>query len=100
MFNFFKSKTHLIPADLSKGMMTSNFCTIKIDEKLTIPDYASCLICYKDKVYYELNAGTYTLSKEMLIDIYQKQSKHNRKIKNLKLDFYFATKTRLVARFC
>lgn len=90
MFNIFKYKTHLIPTDLKKGLMSSTFCTIKLNEKLTIPENTVCLVCYKDKVYNELKSGTFTLSKELLLDIYEKQAKRNRKLKKLKLDLYFA----------
>lgn len=93
MFNFFKfGKTNFIPSDINKGMMSSNFCTFKLGETLTLPENINCLICYKDKIYYSLESGSHKLSRESLLDLYEKQSKNNKKLKKLKIDFYFINK--------
>ena len=91
MFNFFNFKSKkLIPADIDKSIMSSNFCTIKLGEKLELKENLNCLICYKDKIYYELQQGNYHLTRELLIDLYSKQAKNNKKLKKLKADLYFA----------
>ena len=89
MFGWFKSKLNLIPNDASKGMLTSNFSTFKLGEKLVIPENLVCLLKYKDKTYKELTPETYSLNKEFLLDLYSKQIKGKKKLKELKADLYF-----------
>lgn len=89
MFNLFKRKQHLLPSDVKNGMLTSNFATFKVGEKLDLLENLVCYIRYKDKTYKELTSGSYALNKEFLLDLYTKQLKRKDKIKTLKADLYF-----------
>ena len=90
MFQWLKrALNNLLPSDIDKGMMSCNFCTIKIGDKIKIPENCVCLVTYKDKTYNTLQPGSYTLSKELLIDLYQKQLKNEKELKKLKVDFFF-----------
>lgn len=90
MFKWLKrALNNLLPSDIDKGMMSCNFCTIKIGDKIKIPDNCVCLVTYKDKTFNTLQSGSYTLSKELLIDLYQKQLKNKKELKKLKVDFFF-----------
>ena len=88
MFGWF-GKQNLTPDDVNKGMLTSNFVCFKIGEKLIIPNNVICFVRYKDKTYKELPTETYSLNKELLLDLYTKQLKGKKKIKKLKADLYF-----------
>ena len=100
MFNWLKMKfRNLVPSDLSKGMMSSYFGTIKLGEKLTVPVDCVCFVSYKDKIYNTLTSGTHNLSKELLIDVYQKQLKNNKQLKQLKLDLFFVNKSEFTYTF-
>lgn len=89
MFNWFKGKQNLVASDVKNGMLTSNFVSFKVGDKLVVPENTICYIRYKDKTYKELPAGDYSLNKEFLLDLYTKQLKGKTKIKNLKADLYF-----------
>jgi len=89
MFNWFKGKENLLTKDVNKGMLTSNFVSFKVGEKLIVPENVVCFIRYKDKTYKELSKGEYSLNKEFLLNLYTKQLKGKNKIKNLKADLYF-----------
>lgn len=89
MFNWFKGKQNLITNDVKNGMLTSNFVSFKVGEKLIIPENVVCYVRYKDNTYKELSTGEYALNKEFLLDLYTKQLKGKNKLKNLKADLYF-----------
>jgi len=90
VFNLFKNKlNYLVPSDISKGLVSSNFVTIKIGDKITIFDDIVCFVTYKDRFFYEFTAGTYILSKETLLDLYDRQRKGQKNLKKLKIDFFF-----------
>lgn len=89
MFNLFKRKQNLVPKDVKSGMLTSNFVSFKVGEKLEIPENIICLIRFKDKTYKQLEQGEYSLNKEFIIDLYTKQLKNKSNIKNIKADLYF-----------
>jgi len=89
MFSLFKRKQNLLPKDISKALLTSNFVEFKLGEHINIPNNVVCLIRYKDKTYKELSSGDYSLNKEFLLDLYTKQLKQNKKLKSLKADLYF-----------
>ena len=89
MFNWFKNKLNsLIPSDFEKGFMSYNFCSVKINSNLTVPENSVCFVCYRNKIYLELTAGSYTLDENTLHSVYIKQSK-NKELKKIKLDLYF-----------
>lgn len=69
--------------------MTSSFSTIKLGEKLSLPENIICYVTYKDKTYYELTHGNYNLTRELLIDLFKKQYKVEEKPKNLAVDLFF-----------
>lgn len=89
MFGIFKRKTNFLPDDVKKGMLTSNFVSFKMGEKLTIDENLVCFIRFKDKTYKELTSDSYALNKEFLLELYSKQLKKKKKLKQLKADFYF-----------
>ena len=90
MFNWLKNKlNNLVPSDANKGFLTSNFTTIKVGDKVTIPENLVCLVCYRDKTYTELKSGTFSLDESLLKDLYNKQKKKRKKIKKLDLDLFF-----------
>lgn len=90
MFNFFKNKLHnLIPSDVKNGLLTSNFCQFKVGDKIVIPENIICYVTYKDKTYKELTSDTYALDKDFILDLYKKQLKNKKKLKNIKADLYF-----------
>lgn len=90
MFSWLKNKLNsIIPDDIQKGVITSNFCTIKNGSKISVPTGVVCYINYKDKNYLELNAGEYTLNETTLPELCEKQKGKNKKLKKIKIDFYF-----------
>lgn len=90
MFSWLKNKLNpIIPDDIHKGIMTSNFCTIKNGSKISIPQGIICYINYKDKNYLELNSGEYTLNETTLPELCTKQRGKEKKLKKIKIDFYF-----------
>lgn len=89
MFNWFKGKQNLVANDVKNAMLTSNFVSFKLGEKLVIPEDIVCFVRYKDKTYKELHGGDYALNKEFLLDLYTKQLKSKDKVKKLKADLYF-----------
>ncbi len=90
MFNWLKNKLNsLIPDDVNKGIMTSNFCTIKNGTKINIPKEIVCFINYKDKNYLEIEDGEFVLNDASLPELCSKQRKKNDKLKKIKLDLYF-----------
>ena len=90
MFKWLKRKlNYLLPDDIDEGMMSCTFCTIKLGEKISIPENCICLVTYKDKVYNTLQTGNHTLNKELLLDLYQKQLKKQNELIKLKVDFFF-----------
>lgn len=95
MFGWFKKFNRLLPDDVQKGFMTSNFCVVKLGETIEIPENVVCFVTYKDKKYLELQTGKHELSRELLLDLFTKQVKKDEKIKKIKADFYFINKTPL-----
>lgn len=90
MFSWLKNKLNsIIPDDIQKGVITSNFCTIKNGSKISVPTGVVCYINYKDKNYLELNSGEYTLNETTLPELCEKQKGKNKKLKKIKIDFYF-----------
>lgn len=89
MFNWLKNKQNLLlPNDASKGFMTSNFCTIKLGTKLTVPYNFVCFVSFHDKIYLELQEGTHVLDETNLSALYKKQA-GKLKIHKLKVDLFF-----------
>lgn len=100
MFSWFKNKhNNLIPDDAEKGLMTSNFCNIKIGTALSIPSNLTCFINYNDKNYASLEAGSYDLDKNILSSIYAKQSRGKKELKKIKIDLYFVNKNTFPVQF-
>ncbi len=90
MFNWIKNKlSPLIPDDIQKGIMTSNFCTVKIGEKISIPSNIHCFINYKDKNYLQIDEGDHVLDETNLSELCNKQRKSKKKLKKIKMDLYF-----------
>ncbi len=101
MFNWFKNKlNNLVPSDIGKGFMSSTFTKIKIGQALTIPENVCCYLSYHDKIYAELETGTYTLDKALLEKIYNRQQKNNRPLKKLDLDLFFVNLNSQDLKFC
>lgn len=90
MFKLFKNNHNsFIPKDIKNGMHSANFCTVKLGEKIEIDNNLICFVSYKDKIYLELNSGSYVFNKEFLLEIYTKQLKKKKKLKSLNLDLYY-----------
>ncbi len=90
MFGWLKKKLNsFVPTDINKGMLTSNFCNVKIGSTITVPANVICYVSYLDKIYLELLEGTYVLNEATLPTLYKKQLGKRDKIKNLKVDFFF-----------
>lgn len=89
MFGWLKNKfNNLLPPDANKSLMSANFCTVKLNTKLTVPENMICYVCYKDKTYLELPAGTHFLNQENLKNLCKKQ--HLAKsLKKVKVDLFF-----------
>lgn len=95
MFNWLKNKlNNLVPNDINDGLMTSNFCTIKIGSKIKIPDNVVGFVYFKDKMYLEMNSGEHILNEESLINLYKKQLGKKKSIKKLNLDLFFVNLSR------
>ncbi len=90
MFGWLKKKLNsFVPTDINKGMLTSNFCNVKIGSTITVPSNVICYVSYLDKIYLELIEGTYVLNEATLPTLYKKQLGKKDKIKHLKIDFFF-----------
>lgn len=90
MFNWLKNKlNNLLPNDINKGFATSNFVTIKVGDKITIPENIVCFISFHDKIYAELKTGTYSLDENLLPNLYTKQKKKRKNLKKFNLDLFF-----------
>ncbi|MCQ2564696.1 MAG: hypothetical protein MJ152_02410 [Clostridia bacterium] len=90
MFGWLKKKLNsFVPTDINKGMLTSNFCNVKIGSTITIPSGVICYVSYLDKIYLELIEGTYILNEATLPTLYKKQLGKKDKIKHIKVDFFF-----------
>lgn len=90
MFSWLKNKLNtLIPDDANKGIMSSNFCTVKNGSKISVPNAIVCYINYKDKNYLKLNSGEYSLNEATLPELCAKQRGKAKKLKKIKIDFYF-----------
>ena len=90
MFEWFKSKFNsYVPKDMEQSMMSSNFTSIKIGEKFVVPENVTCFVAYNDKLFATLVSGKHTISRELLIDLYDKQTRGDKKINSLKVDLFF-----------
>lgn len=95
MFNWLKNKlNNLVPSDINNGLMTSNFCTIKLGSKIKIPENVVGFVSYKDKIYLEMNMGEHILNEESLPSLYKKQLGKRKAIKKLNIDLYFVNLSR------
>lgn len=88
MFNWFKNKHSLIPDDIDEGIVSSNFCEVKLNSKIILPENVVCFVTYKDKLYLTLSTGEYEFNTATIPEIYKKQAK-NEKLKKLLLDLFF-----------
>lgn len=78
MFEWLKNKINLVPSDIDKGFMSSNFCTFKLGTKLTIPENIKCYVYYKDKFYLDLSTGEHILDDKVLTNLCTKQKVSNK----------------------
>lgn len=92
MFNWLKNlfrQTKLVPKDVENGLMTSMYYTIKIGEKLNVPDGCVCFLSYKDKNYATFEAGEHVLNEDCLADLGAKQANSLKNKKTVKIDLFF-----------
>ena len=98
VFNWFKNKHSLIPDDIDEGIVSSNFCDVKLNSKIAVHENIVCFVTYKDKLYLTLTAGEYEFNTATLPEIYRKQAK-NEKLKKVLLDLFFVNMNEFVYDF-
>lgn len=80
----------LVPKDIGEGLMSSMYYSIKIGEKLVVPDDCVCFLSFKDKIYCQFETGSYTLDEKTLSELISKQTKvKGKKIKKVKFDLFY-----------
>lgn len=97
MFNWLKnlfSSKKLLPNDVESGLMTSMFYSVKLGEKLIVPDNCVCYLSYKDKVYNQFESGNYTLDEQTLNSLITKQTRGKKEIKTVKFDLFYVNKNK------
>ncbi len=83
----------LLPKDVETGLMTSMYYSVKLGEKLFVPENCVCFLSYRDKIYCQFVAGSYTLDEKVLANLLSKQFRNKDKIKKVKFDLFFVNLT-------
>ena len=97
MFNWLKNlfaSKKLLPKDVESGLMTSMFYSVKLGEKLIVPDNCVCYLSYRDKVYNQFESGNYTLDEQTLNSLITKQTRGKKEIKTVKFDLFYVNKNK------
>lgn len=92
MFKWLKNLFHpvkLIPKDVENGLMTSMYYTIKLGEKLNVPNNCVCFLSYKDRLYAKFDAGEHVLDESCLANLTAKQAGSVKNKKTVKFDLFF-----------